>query len=167
MLKSVFKALLASKLELRLVLWDYVLFLSCGCPHVGMCWDSIVLRVIYCDLPQGSRQHLKIHLLVWGQNQSAVQKVVRGSLFGRMTGMAVGKVPTVKRRLLSPPSSALCPLVNMFLISVDSQLCLELVRQITCLLVSVCLINCSLCYVVLTRQTFVMYIFLAWVGNSG
>lgn len=37
MLKSVFKALLASKLELRLVLWDYVLFLSCGCPHVGMC----------------------------------------------------------------------------------------------------------------------------------
>lgn len=54
-------------------------------------------------------------------------------------GLAEGKVLNVKRRLLSPPSSASLPLVNIFCISVGSQLCLEFVRQITCLLI--CVLN--------------------------
>lgn len=81
------------------------------------------------------RQHLKVHLLDWGQNQRAAHKVVGEAPFlGGGLGLAKGKVLNVKRRLLSPPSSALCPLVNIFCTSVGSQLCLEFVRQITCFL---------------------------------
>lgn len=66
MLKSVFKVFLATKLELRLVLWDYVLFLGCWLsPHMDVLrlYSHPSYLLLFTLGKVLCRQHLKIHFL--------------------------------------------------------------------------------------------------------